>query len=241
MKYPEHALTGLLPAALGKAGEAQDNARAALRMLIENDHQPLLQEIARRYNQPEVTDAVNAMLALDPLDNHPTKIPTLPAFYQPSIWTRPVLKANAQSLPDSTLLRLGEMLRFPQEEALYPGLLQVKDVCSADSLAGFAWDLFTAWQTAGAPSKESWAFTALGVLGNDDTARKLTPLIRAWLVNPSINAPPLGWIFSLLSVVISPLCSLTASPETEIQSITGAGKRKNCRHCRKSRTHCSGA
>ncbi|EPA2759118.1 WGR and DUF4132 domain-containing protein [Escherichia coli] len=180
LKYPEHAITGLLSAALGKAGEAQDNARAALRMLTENGHQPLLQEIARRYNQPEVTDAVNAMLALDPLDNHPTKIPTLPAFYQPSIWTRPVLKANAQSLPDSALQHLGEMLRFHQEEALYPGLLQVKDACTADSLAEFAWDLFTAWQTAGAPSKESWAFTALGVLGNDDTARKLTPLIRAW-------------------------------------------------------------
>ncbi|EGB0857978.1 WGR and DUF4132 domain-containing protein [Escherichia coli] len=180
LKYPEHAITGLLPAALGKAGEAQDNARAALRMLIENDHQPLLQEIARRYNQPEVTDAVNAMLTLDPLDNHPTKIPTLPAFYQPSIWNRPVLKANAQSLPDSALLRLGEMLRFPQEEALYPGLLQVKAACTADSLAEFTWDLFTAWLAAGAPSKESWAFTALGVLGNDDTARKLTPLIRAW-------------------------------------------------------------
>ncbi|EMB3585719.1 WGR and DUF4132 domain-containing protein [Escherichia coli] len=180
LKYPQHAITGLLPAALGKTGEAQDNARAALRMLTENGHQPLLQEIARRYNQPEVTDAVNAILALDPLDNHPTKIPTLPTFYQPSLWTRPLLKANAQSLPDSALLHLGEMLRFPQEEALYPGLLQVKDVCTTDSLAEFAWDLFTAWQTAGAPSKESWAFTALGVLGNDDTARKLTPLIRAW-------------------------------------------------------------
>ncbi|EER0127953.1 WGR and DUF4132 domain-containing protein [Escherichia coli] len=180
LKYPEHAITGLLPSALGKAGEAQDNARAALRMLTENGHQPLLQEIARRYNQPEVTDAVNALLALDPLDNHPTKIPTLPAFYQPSLWTRPVLNTNAQSLPDSALQHLGEMLRFPQEEALYPGLLQVKDACTADSLAEFAWDLFTAWLTAGAPSKESWAFTALGVLGNDDTARKLTPLIRAW-------------------------------------------------------------
>lgn len=180
LKYPEHAITGLLPAALGKASEALDNARAALRMLTENGHQPLLQEIARRYNQPEVTDAVNALLALDPLDNHPTKIPTLPTFYQPSLWTRPLLKANAQSLPDSALLHLGEMLRFPQEEALYPGLLQVKDACTTDSLAEFAWDLFTAWQTAGAPSKESWAFTALGVLGNDDTARKLTPLIRAW-------------------------------------------------------------
>ncbi|EMC8303443.1 WGR and DUF4132 domain-containing protein [Escherichia coli] len=180
LKYPQHAITGLLPAALGKTGEAQDNTRAALRMLTENGHQPLLQEIARRYNQPEVTDAVNALLALDPLDNHPTKIPTLPTFYQPSLWTRPLLKANAQSLPDSALLHLGEMLRFPQEEALYPGLLQVKDACTTDSLAEFAWDLFTAWQTAGAPSKESWAFTALGVLGNDDTARKLTPLIRAW-------------------------------------------------------------
>lgn len=180
LKYPQHAITGLLPAALGKTGEAQDNARAALRMLTENGHQPLLQEIARRYNQPEVTNAVNAILALDPLDNHPTKIPTLPTFYQPSLWTRPLLKANAQSLPDSALLHLGEMLRFPQEEALYPGLLQVKDACTTDSLAEFAWDLFTAWQTAGAPSKESWAFTALGVLGNDDTARKLTPLIRAW-------------------------------------------------------------
>ncbi|MCI5184892.1 DUF4132 domain-containing protein [Escherichia coli] len=180
LKYPQHAITGLLPAALGKAGEAQDNARAALRMLTENGHQPLLQEIARRYNQPEVTDAMNALLALDPLDNHPTKIPTLPTFYQPSLWTRPLSKANAQSLPDSALLHLGEMLRFPQEEALYPGLLQVKDACTTDSLAEFAWDLFTARQTAGAPSKESWAFTALGVLGNDDTARKLTPLIRAW-------------------------------------------------------------
>lgn len=190
-RYPQEALpitnyfaaSELAPAvarAFNKLKTLRENARAALRMLTENGHQPLLQEIARRYNQSEVTDAVNALLALDPLDNHPTKIPTLPTFYQPSIWTRPVLKANAQSLPDNALLHLGEMLRFPQEEALYPGLLQVKDACTADSLAEFAWDLFTAWQTAGAPSKESWAFTALGVLGNDDTARKLTPLIRAW-------------------------------------------------------------
>ncbi len=176
-RYPQE---GFAVANYFAATELAPAVAAALRMLTENGHQPLLQEIARRYNQPEVTDAVNALLALDPLDNHPTKIPTLPTFYQPSLWTRPLLKANAQSLPDSALLHLGEMLRFPQEEALYPGLLQVKDACTTDSLAEFAWDLFTAWQTAGAPSKESWAFTALGVLGNDDTARKLTPLIRAW-------------------------------------------------------------
>ncbi len=115
-----------------------------------------------------------------PVGKYPAKIPPLPLFYQPPLWTRPKLKNSSKVLPDNALLHLGEMLRFPQEEALYPGLLQVKDACTADSLAEFAWDLFTAWLTAGAPSKESWAFTALGVLGNDDTARKLTPLIRAW-------------------------------------------------------------
>ncbi|EPH3899298.1 DUF4132 domain-containing protein, partial [Escherichia coli] len=115
-----------------------------------------------------------------PVGKYPAKIPPLPLFYQPPLWTRPKLKNSSKVLPDSALQHLGEMLRFPQEEALYPGLLQVKDACTADSLAEFAWDLFTAWLTAGAPSKESWAFTALGVLGNDDTARKLTPLIRAW-------------------------------------------------------------
>ncbi len=139
-----------------------------------------------------------------PVGKYPAKIPPLPLFYQPPLWTRPKLKNSSKVLPDSALQHLGEMLRFPQEEALYPGLLQVKDACTADSLAEFARDLFTARLTAGAPSKESWAFTALGVLGNDDTARKLTPLIRARPVNPSINAPPLGWIFSPLSVVISP-------------------------------------
>lgn len=180
LAYPEHAITGLLPAALGKAGEAQDSARLALRLLVDNGHQPLLEQVAQRYNQPEVTEALSALLALDPLDNHPTKIPALPAFYQPALWARPLLRDNGQALPDTALKSLGEMLRFPAEEGIYPGLQQVKDLCTPDSLAAFAWDLFSAWQTAGSPSKEGWAFSALGILGNDDTARALTPLIRIW-------------------------------------------------------------
>ncbi len=180
LTYPEHAITGLLPAALGKAGEAQDSARLAIRLLIDNGHQPLLEQVSRRYNQPEVMEAVSALLALDPLDNHPTKIPPLPAFYQPALWTRPLLQEQGLALPNEALKTLGEMLRFPTDESIYPGLQLVKELCTAESLAAFAWDLFSAWQTAGAPSKESWAFTALGLFGNDDTARALTPLIRAW-------------------------------------------------------------
>ncbi|MEB5696022.1 DUF4132 domain-containing protein [Klebsiella aerogenes] len=180
LAYPEHAITGLLPAAFGRAGEARECARQALQLLADNGHLPLLEQIAGRYQQPEVMDALAALLALDPLDNHPSKIPSLPGFWLPALWARPRLRENDLPLSDDALKHLGAMLRFPQDEGLYPGLLQVKAACTPTSLAAFAWDLYLAWQAAGAPPKESWAFSALGVFGDDDTARKLTPLIRAW-------------------------------------------------------------
>ena len=48
------------------------------------------------------------------------------------------------------------------------------------SLGAFAWDLFQSWLVAGAPSKDGWAFTALAHLGDDECARKLALLVRAW-------------------------------------------------------------
>ncbi|MCU8649038.1 DUF4132 domain-containing protein, partial [Escherichia coli] len=63
---------------------------------------------------------------------------------------------------------------------LYPGITQVIEACTPQSLADFAWDLFLSWESASGSAKDNWAFTALGILGNDDTVRKLTPLIRAW-------------------------------------------------------------
>jgi hypothetical protein len=72
------------------------------------------------------------------------------------------------------------MLAISRLEAPYPGLAIVKEVCTPASLAEFAWDLFEAWMAAAAPSKESWAFAALGLLGDDETARRLAPRIREW-------------------------------------------------------------
>lgn len=179
LKYPEHASAGLLPIAFGKAGEAQDNARLALRLLLDNGYQQLLEDVAGRYQQPEVLAAVNALVQLDPLDDFPAKRPALPAFWQPVLWARPLLH-NGKALPEDALTYLGTMLRFPTENGLYPGLTQVKEACTPDSLAAFAWDLYNAWMAASAPSKEGWAFSTLGLFGNDDIARQLTPLIRSW-------------------------------------------------------------
>ena len=179
LTYPEHTIAGVLPDALGSKGEARDHARAAILMLVNEQHEALVRDVAVRYAQPEVIEALNALLALDPLDNFPTKRQALPAFYTPQRWQRPCLH-NGKALPDAALEHIGTMLRFPVTDGLYPGLEQLKAACTADSLATFAWDMFSAWLSAGAPSKDNWAFTALGVFGNNETARQLTPMIRTW-------------------------------------------------------------
>ncbi len=179
LKYPEHTACGLIAPALGKAGEARDCAGAALRLLLANGHEALLLDVAGRYGKPEVVDALRAVLDESPLDRFPTKRAKLPEFWQPRGWRRPTLK-NGKALPDDALEHLGQMLTFPTNEEIYGGIAVVKDTCDANSLAEFAWDAFTAWLEAGGPSKEGWALTALGFFGNDDTARKLTPFIRAW-------------------------------------------------------------
>ncbi|WP_348945562.1 DUF4132 domain-containing protein [Chitinibacter sp. FCG-7] len=179
LKFPEHTVTGLLPAALGKTGSARDTATNVLRMLASQGHTELIQQVAARYDQSEVNLAVKSMLEADPLDCFPAKISKAPAFWQPQLCPRPLL-LDGTPLPDSALEHLGTMLRFPTSEGVYPGIEQVKTACQRDSLAQFIWNVFLRWEQAGAPNKESWAFTALGLLGNDETIRQLVPLIRTW-------------------------------------------------------------
>ena len=72
------------------------------------------------------------------------------------------------------------MLRFTQGGRFYSGLEQLRTFCQPQTLAAFAWDLFTAWQQAGAPAKDNWAFLALSLFGDESTARELTTQILAW-------------------------------------------------------------
>ncbi|WP_386070450.1 DUF4132 domain-containing protein [Tahibacter sp. UC22_41] len=180
LRYPEHAAAALIAPALGKAGEARDSAGAALRFLANNGHEALILDVAARYGRDDVTAAVRIMLAEDPLDRFPSRRGALPAFWAPRGWRRPVLRANGKALPDAALDHLGSMLTFPSNEELYAGIGQVVEACTRESLGDFAWDLFNAWLAAAAPSKEGWGMTALGWLGNDETARRLTPLLRSW-------------------------------------------------------------
>ncbi|KWS04320.1 Molybdate metabolism regulator [Lysobacter capsici AZ78] len=176
---PEYAACGLIAPAIGKAGEARDCAASGLRLLDEQGHGALLREVAARYQREDVSAALEAMLIENPLDRYPSKRPPLPTFWQPRGWRRPVLR-NGKALPDQALDHVGTMFAFPTNEGVYPGIEQLREACIGPSLADFGWDAFGAWLYAGAPSKDSWAMNVLALIGNDETARRLTPYIRAW-------------------------------------------------------------
>lgn len=178
--YPRHAAAGLLPVALGKHCQNREYARQALRLLVNLNQRETIEEIARGYNQPDVLAALATLFDSDPLEEYPAKIAPLPGFYQFTLWRRPRLKSNNLPLSDDAMRHLGTMLSFPRDITAYAGLDIIREIFTRESLADFGWDLYTAWMESGAPAKENWAFTSLGILGNNDTARKLTPLIRAW-------------------------------------------------------------
>ncbi|WP_280835487.1 DUF4132 domain-containing protein [Mycolicibacterium frederiksbergense] len=177
--HPQHAAAGLIPAAIGKPGEARDNAATALRAMAAQGSRELILSTAAGYGRDDVSAAVTAMLDEDPTDLYPTKRSKLPAFWAPAAWRRPKLHSG-KALTTEAVNHLGTMLAFPTADGVYAGIGHVVDACTAESLADFGWDLFSAWLAAGAPSKDSWAMTSLGLFGNDDTARRFTPLVRVW-------------------------------------------------------------
>lgn len=180
LQWPEHAAAALIPQAFDKAGDSREAAINALRLLYQEGHHERLKAVAQRWNEPALWAELEQLLTQDPLDNYPVRIPKAPDFWQPTLWRRPRLIGTDQPLTDDALEIFGEMLRFAQGGHHYGGLDLVKAACQPQSLAAFVWDLFSAWQTAGAPAKENWAFQALGIFGDEATVRDLTQLILAW-------------------------------------------------------------
>jgi hypothetical protein len=187
LAHDECAAVGLIPVAVGPAGKTRETAGAALHFLAENGREELLFAVAERWGDggDAAQAALRAALAADPLDQAPARPPRLPPFWQPGTFTRPLLRGRSAALPLTAVETLGQILAFSRLDEPYAGIAQVREACDPASLTAFAWDLFTAWQTAGAPVKEQWAFNALAHLGDDAIARRLAPLIRDW---PSAGA-----------------------------------------------------
>jgi hypothetical protein len=173
------AVPALLPDALGKAGAARRAAEGALRLLASRHGAEAVVEAARVHGG-KATGAIEALLSADPLDVLPAKMPAIGEWADSRLLPQILLRDHGHALPDTATQHVVTMLAMSRPGEHYAGVDVVRDLCDPESLAEFGWELFRGWEVQGAPSKENWALTQLGLTGDDGTVRRLTPLIRAW-------------------------------------------------------------
>jgi hypothetical protein len=176
--HAELATAALLQLSASGNRQVSASADAALRWLVVNVEPQRMHEGARHFGEAGAA-SLDAIVAIDPLSLLPQKPRPLASFYLPGGFARPRLH-DGRAVPAEALLALGTMLQVSRLDEAYAGLDEVKAACTSQSLDEFAWDLFQAWYQSGAASKESWAFTAMGLIGGDGCVRRLTPLLREW-------------------------------------------------------------
>jgi predicted DNA-binding WGR domain protein len=176
-RMPEVAVTGLVPLAFGAEKVPRAAAQRALRVVARR-HRDVLLAVAARYGGAAEA-AVQTLLAL-PADEYPVKLPTAPKFVDLATLSPPWLRDRQGALSPKAIAHLATVLQLSPLDAPLSILEEITKALDPESSAEFAWELFSAWLAQGAPAKDAWAFWALGHLGDDATARLLTPMIRAW-------------------------------------------------------------
>ncbi len=168
-----------MAAALGTAGKERANAEKALRFLDQRGHRDAIRAAAADLG-PAAAEGIDATLALDPLDVLPARIPALPAWLDPAHLPQVLLPDRRSALPAPAVGHLCTMLAMSKPGDTYAGVEIVREAVDPLSAAEMAWGIFERWQSAGYPSKDGWVLDALALLGDDETVRRLAPLIRAW-------------------------------------------------------------
>jgi hypothetical protein len=180
-RFPEAAIAGLLPAAVGKKGtKRRDFAEQALRWLANEGHGDRIRERAKELGKTGPA-AIDEVLGWDPLYDCPKKPPNLPPTYRPEGFVRP-LTHEGKALPLKAMQHLGEMLAFSPPDETYVGLNLVKEFCTERSLAEFSWSVASAWETAGGDKRQRWMFYSIVHLADDEVVRRTTPALKNPLI-----------------------------------------------------------
>ncbi|MEU8934375.1 DUF4132 domain-containing protein [Streptomyces sp. NPDC048409] len=169
----------LVPDALGAAAPARRAAEAALLFIATRHGDGVVRAAAEGYGSRAAAAVGQLMDRADPLlDSLPRTMPVQPDWADPGLLPQIAVRAGG-ALPVAATRHVVTVLALGRPGLPYPGLAVVQETCDPVSLAEFAWRLFQRWREAHMPAKESWALTALGVLGDDETVRRLAPVIRA--------------------------------------------------------------
>lgn len=173
-RFPKAAALGLLPEALGAAGKRRAWAEQVVRWMGANGLGDGLREAAEEL---KVAAGLDEILAFDPLQELPAKMPSLPSWFQASKVSAP-RTADGAPLSPQAISNLALMVAISSLETPYAGL--ELSGCDAASLSEFAFSVYEQWLQAGGPAKEDWGFRILAYLGGDEGARRLAPALRRW-------------------------------------------------------------
>ncbi|MCP2166129.1 DUF4132 domain-containing protein [Goodfellowiella coeruleoviolacea] len=174
------AVLALVPPALGRAGKRRRAAEAALRHLAATGSPAEVVELARQHGD-QAAAGVESILAADPLADLPPTMPEVGSWLDVYRLPRVLLRDRRHALPASAVEHLVTMLALSWPHGRYAGIDVVREVCDPESLAEFVWALYEQSRADYyVDAKEDWGLPALGWLGNDDTVRRLAPLIRSW-------------------------------------------------------------
>lgn len=175
-RHASFAARVLIPAAVGGGIKDRRVGGRTLRMLAELGDLDEILAAAKEYGA-EVVKAVDVVLATDPTEVLPARMPTIPPWVNlPAL--PPITVDSGEALPASAVEHLLTMLLLSVPGEPYAGLEPVKQSCDTRALADFVWALYQQWWQAGAPTKNTWIYEAVGALGDDDTVALLLADIR---------------------------------------------------------------
>jgi hypothetical protein len=177
--YPEHGIAGLIPEVLAKPGKTRAASERALRLLAAAGHRERILTVTAT-GSPEVVAGVSAVLEADPLDNLPAKIPSAPSWCLPATLAPIVVANGSGKLSDSAVNHVVTMLQISTIDEPYVGVEMLQAHVTPASLEAFSWSVFQTWASSGYPKDGGWAIAQLGLIGGDNAARKLSPLVRVW-------------------------------------------------------------
>ncbi|MEV6301823.1 DUF4132 domain-containing protein [Actinoplanes sp. NPDC051861] len=177
-RHPAAAARVLVPRALGPAGASRQQAEAALLALVTAGHGEALSEAAKEYG-PAAAAVIETLAATDPLEILPARVPALPEWVDPGLLP-PVRLRGGGVLPPDAIRDLAMVFALGRPGEPYPGVDVVRAAFEPADLARFGWGLFEGWLADGAEGKHGWVLDVLGLVGDDETVRRLTPRILAW-------------------------------------------------------------
>jgi hypothetical protein len=90
----------------------------------------------------------------------------------------PDLAIAGECLAEPQVLELIAAIKASSLTAPHAAITALKAQGSQSAIADFAWALFWSWHHGDGDSKDSWVMRGLGLLGDDTTVFKLTPLLR---------------------------------------------------------------